>query len=111
MDEKGHLVCSVNETVVIDLVDTGLKSGRVGLVKFRQPSAEFRRFRFGKALTVNMVDEKMRNKALQVAKPLADQEKLEEEEIDRLVSLGSSVSGVLRNRAKAMEKEAKKRRD
>ncbi|MFP6899771.1 MAG: trypsin-like peptidase domain-containing protein, partial [Opitutales bacterium] len=110
LDEKGRLACSVNEVVVIDLVDTGLKSGQVGLVKFRQPSAEFRRFRFAKALPVNVLDEKTRNEALRVAKPLADKEKLAATEIDQLVALGDSVSGVLRNRAKAMEREAQRLR-
>ncbi len=43
--DNSRIVCSVNDEPIIDLDDDGLKIGRVGLCKFRSPSAEFRNFR------------------------------------------------------------------
>ncbi len=43
--EKDKLLCYVNDELVIESTDTGLKSGRLGLAKFRQTEAEFKHFR------------------------------------------------------------------
>ena len=48
LEENGRLICSVNDEVVIDLLDHGLDSGQVGLCKFREPTARFRFFRISK---------------------------------------------------------------
>ena len=110
LGEKGQLTCSVNDVVVIDLADSGLKSGQVGLVKFRQPATEFRRFRFVESLPVTTIDAKTRKKALRISKPLADNSSLARPEIDQLVALGKPASGILRERAKALETEAQRLR-
>jgi len=110
LGEKGKLTCSVNDVVVIDLVDTDLKIGQVGLVKFRQPAAEFRRFRFAETLPVATVDAKTRKKALRFSKPLAKKDKLARSEIDQLIALGQPVFGILRERAKTLETEAQRLR-
>ena len=48
LEENGRMICSVNNEVVIDLIDHGLESGKVGLCKFREPTARFRFFRVSK---------------------------------------------------------------
>ena len=48
LEKEGRIICSVNGQVLIDLVDQSLKDGRIGLCKFRAPSAEFRKFRHSK---------------------------------------------------------------
>lgn len=42
--EKEKLLCYVNDQLVIESTDDGLTKGKVGLAKFRQTAAEFRRF-------------------------------------------------------------------
>lgn len=42
-----HITCWVNGTQVLHQQDDGLRGGKVGLCKFRSPSAEFRGFRTG----------------------------------------------------------------
>jgi hypothetical protein len=46
--EKGRLRCYINQELVIESDDHELTSGRVGLAKFRQTEAEFKRFWVGK---------------------------------------------------------------
>jgi regulator of sirC expression with transglutaminase-like and TPR domain/S1-C subfamily serine protease len=48
--EKDQLICSVNGHIVITSNDHSLTGGQVGLVKFRDTKAEFRRFDVGKEL-------------------------------------------------------------
>lgn len=50
--EKERIIAWVNEEKVLDLEDSELRGGRVGLCKFRQTVAEFREFRIGKDLSV-----------------------------------------------------------
>jgi serine protease Do len=56
--EKDKLFCYVNDRLVIESADTGLKGSRVGLAKFRQTKAEFKDFRVGtNALRANTAPE------------------------------------------------------
>lgn len=48
--EKGRLACYVNGELVIESKDDAFTKGQVGLAKFRQTAAEFKRFRLGKEL-------------------------------------------------------------
>lgn len=48
--DKEKLSCFVNEELVIESDDAGLTKGRVGLAKFRNTAAEFRRFAVGQDL-------------------------------------------------------------
>jgi serine protease Do len=47
---KDHLQCFVNDQLVIESTDSGFTSGRIGLAKFRNTGAEFRRFAVAKEL-------------------------------------------------------------
>lgn len=42
--------CFVNDSLVVEINDNGLKAGRIGLAKFRNTNAEFKGFRAGPAL-------------------------------------------------------------
>lgn len=45
--EAERILCYVNDQLVTESTDEGLKEGRVGLAKFRETKAEFRNFRTG----------------------------------------------------------------
>ncbi len=49
--EAKRILCYVNDQLVTESTDDGLKEGRVGLAKFRETKAEFRNFRTGTNLT------------------------------------------------------------
>ncbi len=106
LGEKGKLTCSVNDQVVIEVADVALRKGKVGLVKFRQPAAEFRRFRFAKELPVVKIDPKTRKNTLRLAQSLRQKGHLSGPETDELVALGRPVSSILREKAKDLETEA-----
>ena len=68
--EKDKLLCYVNDELVIESSDDVFTSGRVGLAKFRNTGAEFRRFVVGKELASD------KPTAEAAAKLAADLEKL-----------------------------------
>ncbi|HEX5105899.1 MAG TPA: transglutaminase family protein [Pirellulaceae bacterium] len=55
--EKDKLSCFVNDELVIESTDDAFSRGRVGLAKFRNTAAEFRRFAVAKELPSNRPDE------------------------------------------------------
>ena len=79
--EKDKLACYVNDELVIESTDDGLTKGRVGLAKFRNTAAEFRRFAVGKELPSE-------RPSLEVVAKLA-------EAIDKLPPLAQADTGTL----------------
>ena len=103
---EGKLACSVNGSIVIDLVDKGLTKGRVGLCKFRQPGAEFRRFRIAKSLPEEEIPEGLAKRVKRIVHNLENDEKLGSNDLNSLVSIGKPASKVLLEKADALEKAA-----
>ncbi len=110
LDKAGKLKCSVNNKVAIEVVDKGLTAGRVGLCKFRQPGAEFRRFRFDKTLPSNEISDALASKVRKISNQLAEDGKLPFKELEQLTAIGKSASIVLMEKAKALEAEASRMR-
>ena len=56
--EAGKILCFVNDQLVVESQDDGLKEGQAGLAKFRDTRAEFRNFRLGtnSQISVSMRD-------------------------------------------------------
>jgi regulator of sirC expression with transglutaminase-like and TPR domain len=106
LGEDGQLACSVNDTVVVDLVDKGLTKGRVGLCKFRQPGAEFRRFRIAKSLPGSEIPEGLVKLVGRIVRNLEADKKLGIKELKSLVSIGKPASKVLLEKAEELEKSA-----
>lgn len=48
--EEKKIICYVNDSVVMESDDQGLRDGWVGLAKFRDTEAEFKRFRVGESV-------------------------------------------------------------
>ena len=100
-----RLSCYVNGRRVIDLEDDGLKAGKVGLVKFRAPGADFRRFRMGRDLSVT-VSAEAREKVLELVGQLAPRSAPDDATIRSLADLGAHSVKVLEEQAATLEKEA-----
>ena len=108
LGEKGQLNCKVNGHTVVELTDKGLTSGSVGLCKFRQPGAEFRRFRFGKSLPSREIPKKVASKVREISRMLGSSDKLPSNEMDQLTEVGPSASIILLEEAKSLEDKAER---
>ncbi|MFP6887592.1 MAG: trypsin-like peptidase domain-containing protein, partial [Opitutales bacterium] len=106
LGKDGKLICSVNGQAVIELADKGLTKGRVGLCKFRQPGAEFRRFRFAESLPASEIPEALASKVRKISRSLTDDGKIPPEELAKLTAIGKPASQILMDKAKDLEEEA-----
>lgn len=104
--EPGKLTCSINGHVVIESTDAELTSGRVGLAKFRETAAEFRRFRYGEKLPDtpggSATDAEI-EKAIAALPPLAAVTAVE---LEVIASGGEAARRVLEQRASELERRA-----
>lgn len=107
LEENGQMVCSVNNEIVIDTFDLGLKGGQVGLCKFRAPTAQFRFFRISKRFPKSKVTPAFTNKIRKLVKPLMHRPELVSKEIDELVKMGKPTPQALRDHALELEKKAR----
>ena len=107
LEENGRLICSVNDEVVIDLLDHGLDSGQVGLCKFREPTARFRFFRVSKRFPQSKVTPAFSNQVRKLVRPLLHHDSLDPREVDELVNMGNPTPQALRDHAMDLEKKAK----
>ena len=107
LEENGRMICSVNNEVVIDLVDHGFGRGQVGLCKFREPTARFRFFKVSKRFPKSKVTPAFTNQVRKLVKPLLHRDSLEPSEIDELVNMGNPTPQALRDHAMELEKKAK----
>ncbi|MEM7395858.1 MAG: transglutaminase family protein, partial [Verrucomicrobiota bacterium] len=103
--KEGQLTCRVNGEIVIDLKDEKLKPGKVGLVKFREPMAEFRRFRLARQLPSDEIPGETVKKVTGLVAPLSEKKRLPGERIEELAGFGHHSVRVMQERAKALEKE------
>lgn len=107
---KGKMVCSVNGKEIIEFKDNRLKPGSFGLVKFRNPGAEFRNLRFGDDIPdtrlprslVAKVDRMLDGRELKEFPPRDSQFYKD------LLDAGKQTPQVLRNHAKRLVQEAKR---
>ena len=104
--DGSHLVCSVNGTVVIDVEDGGLNSGKVGLVKFRDPSAEFRNFRIGENLGSLGAKEGVLDRVREIIQRLGDSDAGAEEIIRELEQVGEASVRAVTEEADDLERRA-----
>ncbi len=106
LEENGRILCSVNDQVVIDMTDFSLRAGRVGLCKFREPTAQFRGFRLAKRFSSDEISSKLRNRVKKITQPLG-QRKASMNEVETLVKLGEKTPQALRELAMDLENQAK----
>lgn len=96
----------VNGVLTIETDDKGLKPGQVGLVKFREPASEFRRFRLNKELPplpdIERLNRQLRGWLSQTEQGLSSEADL----LDRLAKLDEHGPEILRQRALDLREEA-----
>ena len=108
--EKGKIQCFVNDHPAIESTDAKLSSGKVGLAKFRATEAQFRSFRIGKEL----LSARTTDDDLARLKRLIDEvpsDRLPGSDLtDRFAGEGAAGVTLLRERASAMEQQARQLR-
>ena len=104
--EKGKLLCFLNNELVIESTDDGLTKGKVGLAKFRQTQAEFRRFEVGKSLSSPLASAELTASLTKEIESLPALEKLLPEKLQPLVASPDEAIISLRAKAKSLRERA-----
>jgi regulator of sirC expression with transglutaminase-like and TPR domain len=108
--EEGKILCFVNDELVVETADSGLPSGKVGLVKFRDTKAQFKNFQLGAELPRATVP---REEAARIAGLLGDLPSagpLDESLVRKLAADADRAATVLRQQALALDSRAKQLR-
>ncbi len=108
--EKEKIVCYVNDRVVMESDDKGLKNGWVGLAKFRDTEADFRQFRVGRSLdSLNPSPEAVAS-VLEKVSDLQPAGNWDDNLIRSLSEASASSTAVLKRRAEELDRQARQLR-
>ena len=109
--EEQRILCYVNDKLVIESADSGLRSGSVGLCKFRNTEGEFRRFRVGNNLNSERPSEEVVSRITEAVAALPANRPADPALVEKLLPDGLSTSEVLRREAKLLEQRAQRMRE
>ncbi len=109
--EEQRILCYVNDKLVIESADSGLRSGSVGLCKFRNTEGEFRRFRVGNNLNSERPSEEVVSRITEAVAALPADRPADPALVEKLLPDGLSTSEVLRREAKLLEQRAQRMRE
>jgi regulator of sirC expression with transglutaminase-like and TPR domain len=104
------MTCLVNDQVVIEADDEALRGSKVGLVKFREPAAEFRHFRVAPEIPPVQLADGIEARAMDLAKKALSSVEGERDALEALASLGEDAARALRRRAEGLDKDASRMR-
>ncbi len=104
--EEDKLRCFVNGQLVFESTDRQLRSGRVGLAKFRQTKAEFRQFAVGKSLKRQQLDETEAAGLRETIDRLPALSLLTDEQLAPLAEQAHAGESLLREQADAFRERA-----
>jgi regulator of sirC expression with transglutaminase-like and TPR domain len=105
--EKERLRCYINHELVIESDDQELTSGRIGLAKFRQTEAQFKRFWVGQQFADNVEDEAQRKVLQSQITDLPPLQAVREEMLTPLSNGAASSVQLLRAQAELARARAK----
>lgn len=106
--EPDRILCYVNDRLVTEQQDTGLRGGSVGLCKFRQTHAQFKRFQVGRTLTRQEIPPALASQLeaevdlFLARKGQTDREKT----VEKLLVQPAAARSLLEQRAKVLEEQA-----
>jgi regulator of sirC expression with transglutaminase-like and TPR domain len=108
--EKEKVLCYVNDHLLIESAEAGLGSGQVGLAKFRDTRAEFKRFRVAPKVPAEGVAADVAERIGKAVEHVAPAGDPKPEQIDALVPDAPASVAVLRERARLLERQAEQLR-
>ncbi|MBT3636454.1 MAG: hypothetical protein HN531_05920 [Opitutae bacterium] len=106
LEKEGRIICSVNDQVIVDLLDLSMKEGRIGLCKFRSPSAEFRKFRHSKRFPQSSIPPALVKKIRRISDSLNENSDPSKKDLKDLVGQGQMASQALLDHAGKLERKA-----
>lgn len=104
--DENKIQCFVNDTLVTEQQDSGLRGGRVGLCKFRQTKAYFKHFQAGEKVSHSQISDQL---ALQLNAELTDylaQKGPKDKTMEKLLAEPAASRSLLEQRAKTLEEQA-----
>jgi serine protease Do len=104
--EKEKVRCFVNDQPVIESTDTGLSEGQVGLVKFRDTRAEFKKFQVGEQIAPGMVPAEVAARVGKAVEGLPPFQPIKPAVVDALKADAPASLAALRDRARLLEQQA-----
>lgn len=106
--EPGKMHCFVNDQLVVTSTDSALKSGKIGLAKFRNTQAEFRGFRMAKELPPAALPNDDLTRLFKLTEDLPAAGRVPTEVVTKFSteSAGGALTSVLESRAKQLEQQA-----
>lgn len=104
--EKDKIRCFVNDHPVIDSTDRGLSGGSVGLAKFRETQAEFKRFRVAERIESDIPPSEVVQRANHLIEELPAGSDLLPQELEPLTEDAVVSSLALQQRADQLEQRA-----
>ena len=106
--ETGKIQCFVNDQLVVTSTDQNLKTGKIGLAKFRNTQAEFRGFRMAKELPHAALANDELARLLKQTEDLPATGRLPSDVVGKFTSstAGDSLTSALEGKAKQLEQQA-----
>ncbi|MGI8980029.1 MAG: tetratricopeptide repeat protein [Pirellulaceae bacterium] len=104
--EKGKLLCFLNNELVIESTDDGLTKGKIGLAKFRETRAEFRRFEIGASLPSPLASAELTASLIKEIEALPALDSLLPEKLTPLVASPDEAIQSLRQKVKSLRERA-----
>lgn len=104
----GKIIGFVNGDVAITADEMALKPGKVGLVKFRSPGAEFRRFRVGDSLPNPALSEKAGRKVRKLLKDVSLDGPFDRPRTESLAGFGEAGLRVVEEEARLLEAKSQR---
>jgi len=108
--EKGKIRCFINDRQVIESDDDTLTSEQVGLAKFRDTVAEFRRFRVARRIPPSEPDAKTAERINRLVLDIPTKRPPQPKLVKQLIPHRGDAETVLRRRAKQLEQQAEQLR-
>ena len=98
--------CYLNGHLAMESNDRTLTNGAIGLAKFRDTTAEFKQFAFGKKLAQSRLSVKQRRQVETLIDSITDPSAVTPQQNDQLIAEASASTLVLRDRATQLERQA-----
>ncbi len=109
--EDGLVSCFVNDEQVVQMPDRKLSGGQVGLVKFRNTGAQFKKFRLGRELPPSTVPPEEIERIVKLVEDLPEAGPLDRAMVASLSTDSASATRVLRDRAAELDRRASRLRE
>ncbi|HIF34981.1 MAG TPA: trypsin-like serine protease [Planctomycetes bacterium] len=103
--EKKRILCFVNGQLVFETTDRSLSGGSVGLAKFRQTAATFRRFKVAKEIKSPTLDEEQQAALLTLVDEIGDIPSMSEFDLQSLAEQPDANALAIARRVAALKKE------